>query len=95
MLGGRLAGIPASLPPVSQSRVPDGYIIPGVAERSGKPAEWQDIEAGWGQEPGIMHVQWGGPDKEYEVQVVDAPVIVERFDHPNRPSPLRGGGHNQ
>lgn len=80
---------------MSSGRIPDGYIIPGVPWGGGKPVDWEAIEPGWGQEPGLRTIEWGGPGKEFEVRVVDAPVIVERFDHPNRPSPLKGGGHNQ
>lgn len=56
-----------------------------------KPYEVIELEAGWGTDPGLRTVGWGGPDHEWDVFIIDAPVIVERFDAPNQDSPKRHG----
>lgn len=71
-----------------------GQIIPGAPYGRPAPA-WEDVEPGWGQGPGLRTIQWGGAAAEFDVQISDAPVVVERIDHPNRPRPGNHGGHNQ
>jgi hypothetical protein len=56
-----------------------------------KPYEAVELEAGWGTDPGLRVVGWGGPDHEYDVFIISAPVIVERADHPNQQPPSNHG----
>lgn len=56
-----------------------------------KPYEVVEIEPGWGQDAPLGTVGWGGPDHEWDVWWIDAPVIVERFDHPDQPEPKHHG----
>lgn len=65
---------------------------PGEPERG---PEWEVVEPGWGQLASNIVVEWGGPTHEFEVRIAEAPVIYERFDHPNRQRPKNHGGHGQ
>jgi hypothetical protein len=38
-----------------------------------------------------MKIGWGGPDHEWDVFVIDAPIVVERADAPNQLEPKRHG----
>lgn len=68
---------------------PSGFIQkPAPAH---KPYEVVVLEAGWGTDPGLREIGWGGPDHEWDAFVIDAPIIVERADHPNQPEPKNHG----
>lgn len=72
-----------------------GHFIPGVDWGAGHPIDWAEVEPGWGQAPGLLTIEWGGEGHEYDVRITKAPVVVQRFDHPDRPRPRNHGGHNQ
>jgi len=82
------------MPPLRQGESalgpnPSGFIQRPAPAR--KPYEVVELEAGWGTDPGLRTVGWGGPDHEFDVFIIDAPVIVERYDHPNQQPPSNHG----